>query len=93
MGRRRLTIGGAVDECIKTTTEAWFREHGGYRTREEAFTEDVKHVTSSTQRSLGGELTVQVGIVTRRRHQEKLDFYRFKLEGSRGYVQSEKSVA
>lgn len=93
MERRRRTIGTAVDECLKLSTEEWFRQHGGMRSREEAFTEDVKGVTTSTELLPGGRLTVQVGVVARRRSQEQLDFYRFERQGSTGYVQVEQSKA
>lgn len=87
MERRRRTIGRAVDECIKLTSEEWYRQHGGMRSREEAFSEDVKQVTTSLELKPGGFLTIQVGIVARRRHQEQLDFYRLARQGSDGYVQ------
>lgn len=87
MERRRRTIGQAVDECLKLSTEEWFRQHGGMRTREEALSEDVKQVTASLELQPGGRLTIRVGIVTKRRHQEQLDFYRLQRNGKQGYVQ------
>lgn len=93
MEHKRRTVGLAVDECIKLTTEEWFRQHGGMRSREEAFCEDVKVITTSTEVHPGGRLMVQVGIVARRRTQEQLDFYSFERRGSRGYVQVERSKA
>ena len=93
MERRRRTIGHAIDECIKLSTEEWFRQHAGQRSREEAFAEDVKHVTTSSERYPGGRLAVQVGIVTRRRSQQQLDYYAFEVQGSAGYVQVRKLSA
>lgn len=87
MTQRPRTIGDAVDECIKLTTEEWFRQHGGMRSREEAFAEDVKVITSSIERHPGGRLMVQVGVVARRRSQELINWYSFERRGSRGYVQ------
>lgn len=86
-----LTVGKVVDECIKRTTEEWFRQHGGHRSREEAFSEDVKAITTSTSREPGGKLSVQIGIATRKRSQEQLDFYRFQRRNGSGYVQETRS--
>lgn len=84
-----LTVGRVVDACIKLTTEEWFRQHGGHRSREEALSEDVKEITTSTSRQPAGKLTVQVGVVTRKQSQQQLDFYRFQRRNGDGYVQEE----
>jgi hypothetical protein len=86
-----LTVGRVVDACVKLTTEEWFRQHGGMRSREEAFAEDVKALTTSTSREPGGKLTVTVGVAGRKRVQEQVDFYRFQRRNGDGYVQEEPS--
>lgn len=91
MAAKRRTIGQAVDECIKESTEEWFRQHQGYRTREEAGAMDIRLVTVTCERQPGGFLEVFVGIVTNDRRTTTQDWYPFQLAGASGYVPSARS--
>lgn len=91
MTAHRRTIGVAVDECIKESTEEWFRQHQGYRTREEAAAYDIRTVCATVERRPGGRLQVFVGIVTRDRRTATQDWYTFQLTGKSGYVPIEPS--
>lgn len=93
MDRRRLTIGGALDECITDTSEEWFREHSGLRTREEAAASDIRQVSGTIERLSGGRMRVFVGITAYKRHQSMQNFYLYQLVGNRGYVRQEHSKA
>lgn len=93
MEGQRRTIGSAVDECIKESTEEWFRQHQGYRTREEAAAYDIRLVSATVERRPGGRLQVFVGIVTRDRRSTTQDWYTFQLASKSGYVPIEASEA
>lgn len=93
MNKRRRTIGVAVDECIAKATEEWFRQHKGYRSREEALASDVRLISATVERRPGGELQCFVGIVTRDRRTTTQDWYRFKQSGELGYVSKEDTKA
>jgi hypothetical protein len=81
------TIGSVVDEAVKLSTEAWFQEHGGYRSREEAFCADIREITISLRRLPGCRLEGCIGIVGRTRAYDRLDWYRLQKTGSDGYQQ------
>lgn len=89
MGQRRRTIGMAVDESIKESTEEWFRAHQGYRTREEAAALDIRLLTVTCERKPGGFLEVFVGIVTNDRRSTTQDWFPYQLAGKSGYVPTE----
>lgn len=93
MERRRLTIGGALDECISESTEEWFRQHSGHRSREEAAANDIQQVSGTIERLSGGRLRVWVGIVGRTREQCMTDWYPYQLQDKHGYVRTEPSKA
>lgn len=89
MAKRRGTMGDAVDDCIRIETEEWFRQNGGYRTREEAFTNDVRLVSATCERRRGGFLRVHIGIVTGDRRTTTTNMYDFQLRQGLGYVPKE----
>lgn len=93
MGKRRLTMGQVVDACIKESTEEWFRQHKGYRSREEALASDVRLISATVERRPGGRLTVHTGIVTRDRNTTQSDMWKFHQSGELGYVPSESTKA
>lgn len=83
--------GIAVDACVTKTTEEWFRQHAGMRSREQALAEEVKEITVKSERRLGGFLDVRVGVVARKRDLQQLDLYRFRYKDKIGYVQLDSS--
>lgn len=89
MAKHRRTIGDAVNECIKESTEEWFRQHQGYRTREEAAAYDFRQICVTCERYPGGFLEIFVGVVTRDRRTTTQDWYPFQLTGKSGYVPTE----
>lgn len=93
MVERRRTIGRAVDECVRDSTEEWFRQHRGYRTREEALSEDIRLVSATVERRPGGRLEVFVGIVTKDRRTTTQDWYKYQQSGELGYVRNDGTKA
>jgi hypothetical protein len=89
MERRRTTIGGAVDECIKDTTEEWFTQHAGYRSREVAAAEEITQISVTAERKPGGRLQVFVGVSTHKHNMHLHDWYRYQCSNGRGYVRDE----
>lgn len=83
------TIGQVVDYCLKKTTEEWFRQHGGYRSREEAFANDFRLVSATVEKRPGGRLRIHVGVVTRDRNTTMSNYTPFRLRGSQGWVEEE----
>ncbi len=91
MERRRTTIGQAVDRCIKETTEAWFSEHAGFRSREVAAAEEITQISVTAELKKGGRLQVFVGVSTRRHNAHLHDWYRYQRSPGLGYVRDEVS--
>jgi hypothetical protein len=91
MERRRTTIGQAVDQCIKETSEEWFSEHAGYRSREVAASEDITLVSATVERRKGGRLQVFIGISAHKHNAHLHNWYRFQCTAGRGYVRDEES--
>lgn len=87
MERRHRTIGLCVDECIRNATEEWYRQNAGYRSREEAFANDFRLVTTTVERRPGGMLIVHVGIITRDRNTTIQDCWKYQYRDRVGYVQ------
>jgi hypothetical protein len=87
--KRRTTIGQAVDQAIKETSEEWFCQHAGLRSREVAAAEDITLVSATVELLKGGSLRVFVGITTRKHNEHLHDWYRFQRQGSLGYVRTE----
>ena len=87
VAKRKMSMGEAVDYCVKITTEEWFRQHRGLRTREEALAEDVQLVSATCERRPGGRLVVHVGVVCRSRQATVSDAYSFYFAHDLGYVE------
>jgi hypothetical protein len=85
----RKTIGNAVDSCLKESTEEWYRQHAGMRSREVALAEDVRKISTTIEMEAGGKVRIFVGITTRKQHQHTHDWYRFQRSGTAGYVRVE----
>jgi hypothetical protein len=92
MERRRTTIGQALDQAIKETTEEWFTQHAGLRSREVSAAEDITLISATIELQKGGSLRVFVGVTTRKHNQHLHDWYRFQRQGGLGYVREEVSV-
>lgn len=86
MATKRRSIGRAVDECIKETTEEWFRMHQGYRTREEAAAYEWQQLTVTVQKKKGGVLEVHCAVITHDRRTTHTDWFPFQQSGSSGYI-------
>lgn len=93
MERRKITVGGAVDECIRDATEEWFSEHAGWRSREESATADIKGINTVVEVKPGGQLSVSVTIVTYRAHKCSNNWYPYQRLGKFGYVREPHSKA
>jgi hypothetical protein len=91
MQESRKTIGNAVDYCLKETTEEWYRQHGGMRSREVAFAEDIRKISTTVELEPGGIVRIFVGVTTRKYNQHMHDWYRFQRAGTGGYVRVEPS--
>jgi len=91
MPEQRRTIGQAVDEAIKETTEAWFSEHCGLRSREETAATDMTGLCATVELQKGGRLQVFVGVSARKYTDHLHDWYRYQRSGRGGYVRQEKS--
>jgi hypothetical protein len=89
MSKTRMTIGDAVDQAIKETSEEWFSLHLGMRSREEAAAEDITLISSTVELRKGGALQVFVGVTTRRHDQHLHNWFRFQRTGGSGYVRVE----
>jgi hypothetical protein len=87
--RRRTTIGQAVDQAIKETTEEWFSEHCGHRSREVAASEDITQISATVELKCGGRLQVFVGVSTRKYNAHLHNWYRYQRSGQGGYVRDE----
>jgi hypothetical protein len=61
--------------------------HGGFRSREEAFSNDVRLVTASVEIRPGKRVRVHIGIVTHARATTTMDWYPFEHREDQGYVQ------
>lgn len=89
MERRRTEVGDAVQHCLRETSEAWFSEHAGLRSREEAYHTDVKTVTGCFEIKPGGILEVTVSVNGKTREQIRTDWYPYIKRGKLGYVRRE----
>jgi hypothetical protein len=61
--------------------------HGGFRSREEAFANDVRLVTASVEIRPGKRVRVHIGIVTHDRATTTMDWYPFEHREDIGYTQ------
>lgn len=86
------TIGEVIDRCIHDETEEWFRQHKGYRSREEALANDVRLVSATVERRRGGYLTVHVGLVTHDRRTTTSNMFMWRLSDSKGYLRVQRAA-
>jgi hypothetical protein len=86
MTNKLQTIGRCVDDAVKEATEEWFRQHGGMRDREEAFTNGIKLISASVELHLGGKVAVHVVITARSERQNHVDYQKYQREPGNGYV-------
>jgi hypothetical protein len=68
-------IGDAVDSAVKDATESWYAQHGGARSREEAFANDLRLLSATVERRPGGRLGIHVGLVTGDRRSTESYYY------------------
>ncbi len=86
MIHRLSTLGRCIDDAMREATEEWFRQHGGMRDREEAFTNGIKVMSASVELTLGGKVAVHVVITARSERQNHVDYQRYQREPGKGYV-------
>jgi hypothetical protein len=91
MSSKRTSLGAALDAAIRDTTEEWFRQHLGQRSREEATSNDWKALTATQELKPGGFLTITVHILTRRSDDVLTDIYRLRRIEGQGYVREASS--
>jgi hypothetical protein len=80
------TLGRCVDDATREATEEWYRQHGGMRDREEAFTNGIKVISASVELALGGKVAIHVVITARKERENHVDYQRYQREPGKGYV-------
>jgi hypothetical protein len=86
MIHRLSTLGRCIDDAMREATEEWYRQHGGLRDREEAFTNGIKVMSASVELTQGGKVAVHVVITARSGRQNHVDYQRYQREPGKGYM-------
>jgi hypothetical protein len=86
MLHKLLTVGRCIDDALKESTEEWFRQHGGYRDREEAFANGLTSISASVELRQGGAVVVHVVLTARLKSQNLTGYQKYQREPGKGYV-------
>ncbi len=84
--KRKNTLGACVDESVIEATEEWFRQHAGFRDREEAFANGLSSISASVELWPGGSVTVHVVLTARARKQNLVAYEKYQRQPGAGYV-------
>ncbi len=84
--KRKNSLGACVDESVIEATEEWFRQHAGFRDREEAFANGLTSISAAVELWPGGSITVHVVLTARKKTQNLVAYEKYQRQPGEGYV-------